>query len=384
MSGFISISGGLPVGSKIEVFSKVVPKNYLLCDGSRVSKAQYAKLYAVIGDDFKRLVDDYGFVLIQDNTKFWLPELNRSVLMSNGRKKYESVVSYLGGASAITTDSTNPRYILSATRTNTTGGTFPSVLEHSVKSSGKFFYAVKLKNIVVPVDQVSQVYFLINNVANTAGQGLLLSFEFYNVGGVIKMQNVRVLKDGVVVQTFPALENTVWSRQDIVFYFDIDNKTSGFCVGANQYAIATAFSTLVSYKLVTALYSSLNASIEIGFLQNSEIYNPSVIPSGYKNLFELGVSEFIYNEGLGSSIHTHTVGGTAITIEQMPIHTHLMNGVVATNSSTSGGGPNDTPVSNNGGVQTQAAGSGQTHNHTLTTVSSLPPHVTAMFAIKYR
>lgn len=381
MSGFFGASSGLPVGSKIEIFSKVVPKGYLLCDGARVSKTQYAKLFAVIGDSFKRLTNEYGDVLVQDSAKFWLPDLTISKFLSAGRKRYESVISYLGGSSEITTNNVDPHYILSVLRTNTNSSSSSSILEHSVKSSGKFFIAARLKNIVVQVGGVAQAVFLINNVANTAGQGLLVSFEFYNVGGVVKMQNVRAIKDGVPVQSFVALENVVWNRQDIIFYFDIDNKTIGFYVNNDQYAVATILTTLASYKAITQLFCTLNSSIEVGFLPDSEI---AVIPSGYKNLFELPIADFIFNESLGVATHSHTVGGTALTIDQMPAHTHLMLGVVANNSNTSGGSPNDVPVANNGNIQTQSTGSGQTHNHTLTTTSNLPPHVTAMFAIKYK
>ena len=56
----------VPIGSIIPYASTTLPKGFLLCDGSEISKTDYADLYTVIGDTFGTATD---------NTKFKLPDL---------------------------------------------------------------------------------------------------------------------------------------------------------------------------------------------------------------------------------------------------------------------------------------------------------------------
>lgn len=52
-TGGVSLtSAQLPVGSVIGYGSSVIPAGFLLCDGSAVSRTDYAALFAVIGEDF--------------------------------------------------------------------------------------------------------------------------------------------------------------------------------------------------------------------------------------------------------------------------------------------------------------------------------------------
>lgn len=48
----MSVSNNTPIGSISEYAGKNAPENYLLCDGSEVSRTEYAELFAVIGTSF--------------------------------------------------------------------------------------------------------------------------------------------------------------------------------------------------------------------------------------------------------------------------------------------------------------------------------------------
>lgn len=84
----------------------------------------------------------------------------------------------------------------------------------------------------------------------------------------------------------------------------------------------------------------------------------------------------------GGKTHTHgggVTGGTALTLAQMPSHSHNLvfdtyseTGTVADHIA-SGGSSLD--LSDNT-LTTEAQGSGATHNHTISSASNLPPYIT--------
>jgi hypothetical protein len=79
----------------------------------------------------------------------------------------------------------------------------------------------------------------------------------------------------------------------------------------------------------------------------------------------------------GSKTHNHggTTGGTAITIDQMPNHNHnMVAGVTAAGYLT---GTVDGNANPSGNVTTGSNGGGQAHDHSVSTVSNLPPYFTA-------
>jgi len=82
----------------------------------------------------------------------------------------------------------------------------------------------------------------------------------------------------------------------------------------------------------------------------------------------------------GNRAHNHggAVAGTALTIEQIPNHSHAQNG------SADGGGQfgfvmdsNNSAFNPPTNVQTSAAGGGQAHNHSIEESSHLPPFFVA-------
>jgi hypothetical protein len=74
----------------------------------------------------------------------------------------------------------------------------------------------------------------------------------------------------------------------------------------------------------------------------------------------------------GTNIPTGTVGGTTLTIAQIPAHTHAMNPDVGGNYT---GGGADISTGNNTGVATETGskGGGGSHDHSLTMDSYDPP-----------
>ena len=66
---------GIPVGTIIPFAGNSVPQGYLLCDGSAISRTDYASLFAVIGTI-------YGAG--DGNATFNLPNTNNRVLWGNG------------------------------------------------------------------------------------------------------------------------------------------------------------------------------------------------------------------------------------------------------------------------------------------------------------
>lgn len=75
----------------------------------------------------------------------------------------------------------------------------------------------------------------------------------------------------------------------------------------------------------------------------------------------------------GTLTHVHTAAGTAITVDQMPSHSHSLT---VTGQSGLGGNGND--YTSDGGntftLTTSSQGGGQTHTHTIANASSLPPY----------
>ena len=49
---YMSVGDTLPIGSTLEWFSTTIPDNWLVCDGSAVSRTTYSDLFAVIGTTF--------------------------------------------------------------------------------------------------------------------------------------------------------------------------------------------------------------------------------------------------------------------------------------------------------------------------------------------
>jgi microcystin-dependent protein len=91
----------------------------------------------------------------------------------------------------------------------------------------------------------------------------------------------------------------------------------------------------------------------------------------------------------GSATHTHTVtvNGHALTIDQIPSHTHVQR-YRGAQSLVANSGANGSLSTGSGvystSITTESTGGGQTHSHTATTGSSnnLPPYYALAFIVK--
>lgn len=109
-----TLPGGLPAGAIIQWAGATAPVNWLLCDGTAVSRTTYASLFAAVGTT-------YGTG--DGSTTFNLPDLRGRVPVGKNGGSF-GTLGASGGAETVTLDSNNlpaHSHSFSAT-TNTTGG----------------------------------------------------------------------------------------------------------------------------------------------------------------------------------------------------------------------------------------------------------------------
>lgn len=87
---------------------------------------------------------------------------------------------------------------------------------------------------------------------------------------------------------------------------------------------------------------------------------------------------------IGSATHGHTVGGHALTVDEMPAHSigiSALHILTAPGGDTTGilGGTGNAPVT----IATDNIGNGQAHTHSLDTGSNIPPSIKTLLCIKY-
>lgn len=92
--------------------------------------------------------------------------------------------------------------------------------------------------------------------------------------------------------------------------------------------------------------------------------------------------------GVGASIgnaeHSHTIEGHALSVDEIPTHSHPLDGLnllTAPGGDTNGliGGTGNGPVTPTVGN----AGSGQAHTHGINNGSNIPPSIKTLLCIKY-
>lgn len=78
-------SYSVPIGTIISYASTTLPTGFLLCDGSEISKTDYADLYAAIGNKFGTATD---------TTKFKLPDLREAVPVGVGQNTTQTITNH--------------------------------------------------------------------------------------------------------------------------------------------------------------------------------------------------------------------------------------------------------------------------------------------------
>jgi hypothetical protein len=135
------------------------------------------------------------------------------------------------------------------------------------------------------------------------------------------------------------------------------------------------------------LWAGTVASIPTGWklCNGSGVTSTGLAVPDLRNRFVIGAGS-TYAPGAvgGATTHSHTitVGGTALTIAQIPAHTHTFN--ARTGEEDVQGGSSQFGRTGTSMVTTSSVGGGATHTHTATddAVNHLPPYYALAYIIK--
>ena len=148
--------------------------------------------------------------------------------------------------------------------------------------------------------------------------------------------------------------------------------------------IATSLATTIATDVVKAQMASVFYPVGTYYGNDSNPTNPAIL-FGFGTWVRVEGRALMGCDGTGAGTfgtpgaqggaltHTHTAAGTAITIDQMPNHTHQQR----RNDGTGAGSGTSVPDASYGYEEygpTSSTGGGQTHTHTINSASSLPPY----------
>lgn len=158
-------SYSVPIGCIIPFSGSTIPVGFLLCDGSEVSKTDYADLYAVVGDT-------YGTAT--DTTKFKLPDLrDRFVQGANGNlgtsktaglpnitgKFYHDTNAKAGLSGAFTYEGTGRQNLMNDTPTNSGLITFDASKSNPIYNNSDTVQPPSVcLNFVIKAEKISDQY----------------------------------------------------------------------------------------------------------------------------------------------------------------------------------------------------------------------------------
>jgi hypothetical protein len=177
--------------------------------------------------------------------------------------------------------------------------------------------------------------------------------------------HLRLVKS-VLKNTFPNIDGAVLVTED-------------------QLNLLSNLSNFVPPGIIT-MWSGLIANIPSGWKLCDgvgTISNGNPVPD-LRNRFVMGAGdEYDVGDEGGSVDHDHdiTVEGHALTIDEIPSHTH---GMGRSSVQSAVGNPTDRVVGPGAAVQTNPTGGGEEHDHDATadTASNLPPYFALAYIIK--
>lgn len=397
MSGFARAAASVPAGTIIQLATPTVPNGYLACNGILLPQAgKYARLFAAIQHSHKKSTETTA--ALNAAGKFRVPNdyngtngiFHRSTLPAF---VIDGSTSWAGNGITTDTKSASPTYAfakrLEQDLADVGAMIFSRGIDFAAKPAGKYYIPYRLtgapSNIVVSSHSIAIVlkngpdFFRFETIIEKQAGGVVERYHRWTkyVAGVITAQTVAAL------ETAAAPSHTM---REWVFYWDTAGNAGVMCNGIG-YPSPVAFPTHVTTwvpRVEMYVLPGATGTIDMAITEAEalEVTDVQTQLAGY--VAGLGITK-TYGVGAtsGAETHAHTVGGTALTIAQMPAHTHDVTGFVVNNASTSGGGPNDTPTNVIGTKTTTSQGSGATHTHTMTTESNLPPFMRSLFAIKY-
>lgn len=256
-----AVSGDtLPIGAIMPFGSNTIPENWLLCDGSAVSRTTYQYLFNTIGTTYGT---GDGF------TTFNLPDLRGKVVVgldsndtsfdvlgeTGGEKEHTLTVQEMPSHNHILTNGDNN--IISEGENGTTAG---------ITTTGQGYRKVKLattgggqahnilqpyiiQNYIIKADQSSGVLAtVVNNLTSTSSTDALSA----NQGKVLK----ELLEGTVLYENSTGTSGTVTLSQNITNFKRI--KISGFATQNNNFYFCQEFEVHVNEKtgLVFKTYDS--------------------------------------------------------------------------------------------------------------------------------
>lgn len=393
MSGFARAAASVPAGTIIQLATPAIPRGWLATNGILLPQVgQYSKLFAAIGHTYKQGGDTIA--ALNAAGKFRLPNDNQGRILRPALPAYDlGGVSAWAGAGVIISTLLGSGVMLGARAVRDTGDSNPfNILKtatFATQAGGKKYITYKLTGDPQTIMAASHgIRLQLTNGSDFFAFDTVIEKQ---AGGIVEKSHQITKYVGGVTTTaaLTALETApaaTHAEREWVFFWDTAGNAGIYCDGV-YYGSPVAFPTHVTtWTPQLQMFVQLGAAggIDFKIIESAfcEKLNISTQLPGYSAALEVGKSWGVGSKG-GADTHTHTVGGTALTIAQMPAHTHDVTGFVVNNALTSGGGPNNVPTNETGTKTTTSQGSGATHTHTLTTESSLPSYMTALFAIKY-
>lgn len=397
MSGFARVAGGVPVGTILPIMTPVPPKGFVLTNGFLMPQAGlYAKLFAQLGHACR--LNTETDAALNAAGKFRLPNDDMARAMLAADYSYDFVqtptINWAGGLS-ISTDLPLTNGACFAKRLTqrlvVADGLDYRELQLPTLPSGRYFVPFRFTADPQVYSAMVGIYMCEYRMQTAAGH--FFNFRFFiekTAGGQLHEYGHifgRLIPGvGSLTVAVPALEKTEAShtKREWCFYFDDAAMTAGiYCDGVNYPSTlsmpsGTAGSWKPGFKISTPAGTTnygggCNLEIIDGEWFEKTSIAPAIPAGGYIAAMPTTRRANIGKTG-GSTTHAHTVGGTALTKAHLPANLSIQ--VEEAGSSTSWMGQTQ-------GGSNLTNGGGQTHAHTLTTESSLPPYMTALFAIKY-
>lgn len=368
MSGYAGDAWEPPIGHLIDIAGTTVPPDYLLCDGSAISRTAYARLFNTIGTR-------YGAG--DGSTTFNLPPFGNAdtLRLPTGKRFSASMLNWLVSSAGGTV------VLQSATQLYGTGANpnYGCTKAESGRKSGKVALAFSLSLLANPVPGMGYVYVGLSKwagaVTATLTADIATNYHHYlrikyttTAGGAVTVNDVHQVNNGtatLLAGFTPAFSDRWYIRADLSSG-TWDVRTSG---GSSATLGASWSINDKWYPFIQ--FDSLN-TIAVQFLTAANIagFGDSALVAEYGPWADF--ADVLSGETSGSATHTHTIQGTTLAAAQAPAVTASSTLLVAT-------GSNNVVAA----LQT-AANASSSHTHTAVTASSMPPTVHALCAIKYR